>query len=164
MNSTSSCHHTEQPRYWPFLVPRRDGSLPRIWNQCGFCIDRSVEWADCSMHNPATESQTAKDFDTMHKSAQSLKPCDPNPPTHHSVSPPQRERKSHCITLTTPVITIVVALAATLTVAHPVVIGITMTVTVVVPLVLVTTPLSGIMISQQALLNPFLLQNWQIPP
>ncbi len=61
------------------------------------------------------------------------------------------------IMLTTTIVINVVALAAALVVAHPVVIGITMTATVIVSLVLAPTTSSGIMISPPALQKPFLI-------
>ena len=71
---------------------RDDASSSDIRNQCGFCKDRNIEWADCTMHNPTTGSQTAKDFDAMRKSAQ---PSRPQPTTRRPASPPRRERERH---------------------------------------------------------------------
>ena len=54
---------------------RRVDSPPPVRNACGFCKGtRSIEWADCTMHNPATGTQTAKDFDALRKSNSSSKP------------------------------------------------------------------------------------------
>ncbi len=72
-----------------------DASQPCIHNQCSFCKDCMVEWANCSLHNPATGSQTAKDFDTFPKSAITTKPHDPQPPTRCPALPPRPEHKSH---------------------------------------------------------------------
>ncbi len=47
------------------------------------------------MHNPATESQMAKDFNALRKSVITTKPCDPHPLNCCPALPPHRERKSH---------------------------------------------------------------------
>ncbi len=64
-------------------------------NQCRFCKNLTIKWNDCIMHNPATGLQTAKDFDTMCKSAQSSKLLDTKPSKHHPASLLRREHDSH---------------------------------------------------------------------
>ena len=77
------------------LSQKHDGSPPHHCNISSFCKDDFIEWADCTMHNPATGSQTAKDFDAMHKSAKPSKPCESSSSAKCSASPPHRECNSH---------------------------------------------------------------------
>ncbi len=92
----SSCHSSEHPCNCSCSIPCRDASPPRLNNRCSFCKDCTVEWADCSMHNPAAGSLTAKDFDALCKSAHT-KSRDPQSTSCCPTSPPRHERESHSL-------------------------------------------------------------------
>ncbi len=74
-----------------------DASLPQMYNQCGVCKDTcTIEWTDCKMHNPATGTQMAKDFNKLFKNAKSPKPCAPvSLSTHCSNLPPRCNCTTH---------------------------------------------------------------------
>ncbi len=91
----SSCCPTEWLHKQSCSGQHHDDSPPCACNQCGFCKDRTIEWNDCTMHNPATGSQTAKDFDAMHKSTQTSKLLDNQSSTRRPASLPCHERNSH---------------------------------------------------------------------
>ncbi len=85
-NPVSSSHTNDQPCDWSCSNQCPDTSLPGASNQCGFYKDRTIEWTDCTMHDPATGSQITKDFEALCKSAQPSKPCDPHLSTWHPKS------------------------------------------------------------------------------
>ncbi len=67
-----------------------DASPPYVCHQCSFCND--IEWAKCKMQNPATGTQTSKDYNALHKANNHvhLLPC------HcQSDSPPHCNGDSH---------------------------------------------------------------------
>ncbi len=59
-NPAFSCHSSECPHGCSCSIPCCDTCLPGLNNPCRFCKDCAVKWTDCSMHNPATGSQTTK--------------------------------------------------------------------------------------------------------
>ncbi len=90
--ATNSRRPNDQSRDRSRSIHRDEATSADIRNQCGFRKDRNIEWTDCTMHNPTTGSQTAKDFDAMRKSAQ---PARPQPSNRRPASPPRRERERH---------------------------------------------------------------------
>ncbi len=71
---------------------------------CHVCIIKAnsakkngtIEWTDCKMHNPATGTQTAKEFNKLCKTAKTSNSCAPTSfSTHHSHSPPCYDSDTH---------------------------------------------------------------------
>ncbi len=81
-----------------FLLGSTMGCLSTLdFHPYGFCNGSStIKWTDCKMHNPVTDTQTAKDFDALCKAANAQKSWPtPSPSDCHSNWPPNWNHDSY---------------------------------------------------------------------